>query len=406
MTDQTSNQPADQAVSQAGDAKASPANAIAGKDAVKAAANAIVAAGDSPSVVKIQRHLGGGSATSVTKYLREWRLEQESKPASATPQAAEDKVDDGIDEDLIDNISDVSDVNEEIDRLTRVVVGALARVQSSERSRAERSERALKAAQEREVADLIAGHQAALKGLADTHATETAALNNQIDELAEADDANSKAIVERDGTIAALTQQLADEKSGRKADVDRLTAESADWKGKAEESDRQRAHQVAVNEGINRDINALRDKLTIAEATAALAEERAKTIADRDAAIARRDESIADLKQRLADEQVGRKAAVDDIQQRLDHAESDARATIADLKVRLEKAESAAATLPDLRVEVATVTAARDAAIREAETVRSLLDRIGQKPDDAAPQTDQPAEQEPAKPAKGRKATP
>jgi len=65
------------------------ARAIVTQAAVFEAADALSAAGDEPTIITVQERIGGGSYTTVKRYLEEWKTQQQNtrQPAVEIPDA-------------------------------------------------------------------------------------------------------------------------------------------------------------------------------------------------------------------------------------------------------------------------------------------------------------------------------
>src|SRR6266496_5832052 len=65
------------------------ARAIVTQAAVLEAADTLAAAGDEPTIITVQERIGGGSYTTVKRYLEEWKAQRQTnrQPAIEIPDA-------------------------------------------------------------------------------------------------------------------------------------------------------------------------------------------------------------------------------------------------------------------------------------------------------------------------------
>lgn len=63
------------------------AKPIVTQELVSEAADALVAGGEEPSIISVQARVGGGSYTTVKRYLDTWRQQRVAAPAASAPPA-------------------------------------------------------------------------------------------------------------------------------------------------------------------------------------------------------------------------------------------------------------------------------------------------------------------------------
>lgn len=300
------------------------------RDQVNEAAESLMLEGQTPTVVGVRTRLGGGSMSNITKWLAEWKAEQEIKRADSQPP-----------------------MPSSVEGAMRQVWGA-AWKETQTQIEAEREALAnLRREIERERTEMLAEINR-LDGELETAKTET-------QQMREALDAERH---EHEGTRAEVKEARA-VASERKARIEQQTNELQEAQRQAAEASAQAGRAQAL--AVERD-RALAEKVQEAQHQAAEAKAqagRAQALAiERDRALADKDRLANDLK-REQETAKQAKAAIDAGAAKIRKLEE----TLADERTARAEGER---KLADLRVEVARL----GERAAHADELRTLLDEL------------------------------
>ena len=138
--------------------------AIATQETVNAAAAALAASGQKPTIDRIISSLGGGSASTVTRLLSVWKDEQRAARASK-PQPQPEPA--ALAPGALVPTEMLAGVSAAIDSVQTAVFAACESLVARERSRADQQLAALKEGHQRQLDQIIASRDAALADLED-----------------------------------------------------------------------------------------------------------------------------------------------------------------------------------------------------------------------------------------------
>ncbi|MEI7605897.1 MAG: DNA-binding protein [Rhodospirillaceae bacterium] len=182
--------------------------AIATPETVAQAAAAITAGGQKVTIERVIQHLGGGSASTVTRLLSAWKEEQRAARAAA-PKPEPSPVPPGTELVPTEMLAGVSAA---LDAVQSVVLATCTALVERERGRADQQLAALKEGHQRQLDQQSADHAAALAELDDELADARDAerlITAELDELSAAYGALEAQQAETAAALATTQQQLA-----------------------------------------------------------------------------------------------------------------------------------------------------------------------------------------------------
>ena len=217
-----------------------------GQGEVNGVADQLVAEGVEPTIIKVRERIGGGSATTINKYLKVWR---EGRPAKKTAQ--------------IEIPSELSVLLTRIIEQARFggraeIEGDLARVQGEYETISEAAER-----MEAEIAELVEKNSAL-----------AAERDQKEGRIAELEKAKTEQIERLEGEKTRLEKDLASERSAKEG----LRTDLSIVRLKAEQLEGDTKDLIEGRKALDERVNALRGQLNAAEKDLAVAQEKLRAI--------------------------------------------------------------------------------------------------------------------------------